>query len=93
MRFFQQHPMARLFTALVVSVPVALIAWSNERVALAAFFFVVLTVVAFALLTIAPDAIALRRGHYWRWWWRSSGDEGPFWPGTHIPRGPRRPSG
>jgi hypothetical protein len=57
----------------------------------AALLFVLLTIVGFVALTIAPDAIALQRRHYWRWWWRSSKDDGPFWPGTRIPRGPRRP--
>ena len=48
--------------------------------------FVALVLITFALLTIAPDAIAQLRKHHWRWWWRTPDDDGPYWPGTRIPR-------
>jgi hypothetical protein len=54
-----------------------------------ALLFIALLVVTFALLTAAPDLIAYQRKHPWRWWWRFSDDEGPFWPGTRVPRHPR----
>lgn len=59
------------------------------------FVFGLLAVASYLALTIAADAIAYWRGHHWRWRWRRSNDEGPFWPGTRIPRGPRprRPRG
>jgi hypothetical protein len=44
----------------------------------------------FAAITIAPDAIAVQRRHYWRRWWRADDNDGPFWPGTRIPRRPKR---
>jgi len=58
----------------------------------AALAFAVFTVTALVAVTIAPDLIALQRRHYWRWWWRTSDGDCPFWPGTRIPRGPRRPT-
>jgi hypothetical protein len=80
-----------LLTALVFAACVALAAfrlWSIH-IGLVAMVFAVITMGGFIGLTIAPDAIAYRRGHYWRWWWRSSTDDGPTWPGTRIPRGRR----
>jgi hypothetical protein len=60
------------------------------NVGITVLLFLVLNMTSFVALTFAPDAIALQRRHYWRWWWRSSADEGPFWPGTRIPGGPSR---
>lgn len=92
-RFVQRNPVARLLAATLLGMPLALLTWLAAPPALAVVLWVVLTVVAFVGLTLAPDAIALQRRHPWRWWWRSSDDQGPFWPGTRVPRGPRRPRG
>lgn len=91
MRTLQRNLVARLLVALTLSALVTVAAWRAGPPALAGLAIVALTVVGFIALTVAPDAIALRRGHHWRWWWRSSDDEGPFWPGTRIPRAPRPP--
>lgn len=90
MRIVQRRPLLRLFAALVLSLVPALAAWHAGSALLGICIVVVGGITVFALLTVAPDAIALQRGHWWRWW-RSSDDEGPFWPGTRIPRGPRSP--
>jgi hypothetical protein len=86
MRWLQRHPLARLGLALLVSTAVTASAWQAGRATLALLLVLTLTVFSYALLMVAPDAIALQRGHTWRWWWRASDDDGPFWPGTHIPR-------
>jgi hypothetical protein len=91
MRAFQRNALARLLIAAAVGTLVTLIAWRAGALALAVLLFIALVIVVFSVLTIAPDAIALRRKHYWRWWWRSTDEEGPFWPGTRIPRSPKPP--
>jgi hypothetical protein len=91
MRSLQRRALARLLAAAAVGGLLTLLAWHLGTVAAVALLFVALTAVAFAVLTVAPDAIALRRRHPWRWWWRASPEDGPFWPGTRIPRRPRRP--
>lgn len=91
MRGLQRNAFARFLVAAVTSALLTLAAWHAGAVALAVLLCIVLSGAIFAALTIAPDAIALRRRHYWRWWWRSSDEEGPFWPGTRIPRSPRKP--
>ena len=69
----------------------SLVTWRLRSVVVLAVLVLVLMVGFFALLTLASDAIALGRGHSWRWWWRTSPDEGSFWLGTCIPRRLRRP--
>ena len=91
MRFLQRNVVGRLGAAATVSLAITLVGWRGDLSALAALLFAALTVVVFVALTIAPDAIALWRRHHWRWWWRASDDQGPFWPGTRIPRGPKGP--
>ncbi|MGI8554346.1 MAG: hypothetical protein ACR2PL_26705 [Dehalococcoidia bacterium] len=88
LRTFQRHRLLRLGLALTVSVAVTFCVWLGGELGLTIALFLAGTLVAFVLLTIAPDAIALQRRHNWRWWWRSSDDDGPFWPGTRIPRRP-----
>lgn len=80
---------SRLAIALLANGLVTLTAVRIGQQILVVLLSVSLTVIAAATLTIAPDAIALQRGRPWRWWWRSSDDEGPYWPGTRIPRSPR----
>ena len=89
MRTLLRNRLARLVAAALPAAAVAWAGWRHGPDALAAAVFVGLTGLCFAALTVAPDAIAYRRGHRWRWWWRSSDDEGPFWPGTRVPRHPR----
>ena len=91
MRALQRRRTARLLVALVVSAGLALVAWWAGTVALLVTVFVLLVAVTFTLLTLATDVIALWRGHSWRWWGRSSDDDGPFWLGTRIPRRPHPP--
>ena len=92
MRAIQRRVVPRLIASATVAGLLTVPAWRMGPLVSTAALFVVLSVVVFAALTIAPDAIALARGHHWRWWWRAPDDcGGPFWPGTHIPRGPRRP--
>lgn len=91
MRSWQRNRPARALTALAAGGLLAALAWSLGSLVALVLLVLALTAVAFALLTIAPDAIALRRGHRWRWWERASPEEGPFWPGTRIPRRPKRP--
>ena len=91
MRFFQRNAVARFGAAVAVSLAIMLLGWRGDLSAVAALAVAALAVVIFIALTIAPDAIALWRRHHWRWWWRSSDDQGPFWPGTRIPRGPKGP--
>ncbi|HYY88666.1 MAG TPA: hypothetical protein VFA49_07715 [Chloroflexota bacterium] len=89
MRSVQRHPATRLGTALAVGallvLPEGLAVGFNV---VTGVLFLGSTAAAFAVLTIASDAIALRRRHTWRWWWRASDDQGPFWPGTRILRRP-----
>jgi hypothetical protein len=91
MRAIQRRRAARAASALLVSALVSLAAWRAGPVVMLALLFTSLLVVTFSALTIAPDLVAFWRGHQWRWWWRSSDDEGPFWLGTRVPRHPRRP--
>ncbi len=71
--------------------PSLLAAFARVPVITLALLVAALFCVAFALLTLAPDLIAHWRGHRWRWWWRAGDDEGPFWPGTRVPRHPGPP--
>lgn len=89
MRGLQRNRLLRLGFALLAGAVITTGVSLGGSVALAVGLLLALTLIAFALLTIAPDAIALKRRHYWRWWWRDSDDDGPFWPGTRIPRRPR----
>jgi len=91
MRFLQRRVVARAALAVLVGVLVVAAAWRAGVAVLAVVAAMAVAAVVFALLTIAPDAIAWRRGHHWRWWWRGPDDDGPVWPGTRIPRHPRRP--
>lgn len=91
MRKVQRSVAGRAIVALLVSGVLSYLAWRAGSVVMLALLVALLLVVSFALLTIAPDAIAHARGHRWRWWWRSSDDDGPFWAGTRIPRHPRQP--
>jgi hypothetical protein len=90
-RFIVRNPVARALAAAATSALLTAGVWWAGVIALVATLFGTLLIIAFAALTIVPDAIAHQRRHPWRWWWRSSDDEGPFWPGTHIPRHPGRP--
>jgi len=96
MRTLQRNVLARLLTAAMISALLTVAAWRAGPVALVMSLCLVvslcliLSVVIFTALTSAPDVIALRRKHYWRWW-RSTDAEGPFWPGTRIPRRPTKP--
>lgn len=91
MRRVQRSVAERAVVALLVSGALSYLAWRAGDAVMLALLFALLLAVSFALLTIAPDAIAHWRGHHWRWWWRSSGEDGPFWSGTRIPRHPRQP--
>lgn len=91
MRRVQRSVAGRAIVALLVSGALSYLAWRAGNTFMLALLFALLLVVSFALLTIAPDAIAHWRGHHWRWWWHSSSEDGPFWPGTRIPRHPRQP--
>lgn len=91
MRRVQRSVAMRALVSLLVSGALSYLAWRAGSAVMLALLFALLLAVSFALLTIAPDAIAHWRGHHWRWWWRSSGEGGPFWSGTRIPRHPRRP--
>lgn len=90
MRNIQRRLTARLLCAALLALALTTIIWRLGIQALVVSLFFTSGVVLFALLSIAPDLIAHRRGHYWRWWWRR-GDEGPFWLGARVPRHPRRP--
>jgi len=89
MHALQRYRLARALVATLASALLTLLAWRAGSVVMLALLFAALLVVIFALLSAAPDLIAYRRKHVWRWWWRTSDDEGPFWPGTRIPRHPR----
>jgi hypothetical protein len=89
MRALQRTRLARAGVATLASALLTLIAWRAGAVVTLILLFTSLLIVTFALLSAAPDLIACRRGHGWRWWWRGSEDEGPFWPGTRVPRHPR----
>jgi NAD(P)-dependent dehydrogenase (short-subunit alcohol dehydrogenase family) len=89
MRRLQRRWPARLAMSFAAGVAVTLLAWHSGRAVMALLLVLALVAISFVLLTIAPDAIALQRRHYWRWWWRAADDDGPFWPGTRIPRRPR----
>jgi hypothetical protein len=91
MRAMQRHPLARAAVALALSALATWVAWHVGTVITLALLVAALFCVAFALLTLAPDLIAHWRGHRWRWWWRAGDDEGPFWPGTRVPRHPGPP--
>lgn len=86
MRSLQRNLLARSAIALLTSMALTVLAWRAGAAVMVALLFTVLLVVTFTLLTAAPDLIAYQRKHPWRWWWRSSDDEGPFWPGTRVPR-------
>lgn len=83
-------PVARLLVAVLLALALTYAVRILGAAALAVGLFFTLSLVLFALLSIAPDLIAHARGHAWRWWWRRNG-EGPFWLGTRIPRHPRPP--
>jgi hypothetical protein len=86
MRVIQRHRALRLLAAVATSALICWAAWHLGAAVLLVLLFVALLLITFALLTIAPDAIAQLRKHHWRWWWRAPGDDGPYWPGTRIPR-------
>ena len=88
MRSLQRSVPIRAAVALLTGVALTALAWRAGTVVMIVLLFVMLLIVTFALLTAAPDLIAYQRNHPWRWWWRSSDDEGPFWPGTRVPRHP-----
>ena len=88
MRSLQRSVPIRAAVALLTGVALTALAWRAGTVVMIVLLFVMLLIVTFALLTAAPDLIAYQRKHPWRWWWRSSDDEGPFWPGTRVPRHP-----
>lgn len=90
MRSIQRNVALRFAVSTALGAAPAVALWRMVPVAGLMALAVLLTLVGFLALTVAPDAIALQRGHTWRWWWRSSDDEGPFWPGTRIPRGGHR---
>lgn len=83
MRWLQRQSFARLFVAMLFAAALSSLLIGRAPVALAVLLFIVLTLVGFVALTIAPDAIALQRRHYWRWWWRSTEEDG--WAGTASP--------
>jgi hypothetical protein len=89
MRSLQRSRLARAVVAFLVSASLSLLAWRAGAAVTLALLLTLLLIVTFALLTAAPDFIAYQRKHHWRWWWRASDDEGPFWPGTRVPRHPR----
>lgn len=91
MRRVQRSIAGRAIVALLASGALTYLAWWAGSAVMLALLFALLLVVTFAVFTIASDAIAHWRGHHWRWWWRSPGDDGPFWAGTRIPRHPRQP--
>ena len=86
----RRPPIARMLCAALLALALTWAVWRLGMVALVVGLFITLGLVCFALLTIAPDAIAHWRGHTWRWRRRRNG-EGPFWAGTRVPRHPRRP--
>lgn len=90
-RSIQRSLAGRAACTLIASGALSYLAWLAGSVFMLALLFALLLAVSFVVLTIAPDAIAHWRGHDWRWWWRSSGEEGPFWLGTRVPRHPRTP--
>ncbi len=89
MRSLQRNFIARAAVALLMSGALTLLAWRNGVAVMVVLLLMTLFVLMFTLLTVAPDFIAYQRKHPWRWWWRSSDDEGPFWPGSRVPRHPR----
>lgn len=89
MRSFQRRPALRALLALGLGGIIGSPAHAALSVTVDLAIGGLVAIVVYLALTIAPDAIAHWRGHRWRWWWRRSDDEGPFWPGTRIPRGPR----
>ncbi len=89
MRSLQRSVFARAIVAIVISAGLSLLAWRVGVAAMLVLLFVSLLVLSFVVLTVAPDVIAYQRKHEWRWWWRASNDDGPFWPGTCVPRHPR----
>jgi hypothetical protein len=91
MRRLQHHPLTRLVVSILLAAVSSFVALQLTLPTVGAMTFAMVTIATFVALTIAPDMIALQRRHYWRWWWRMSDDDGPFWPGTHIPRVPRPP--
>ncbi len=91
MRAIQRHRLARAAVAVALSVLATWAAWHAGAVVTLVLLVAALFCVAFALLTLAPDFIAHWRVHPWRWWWRARDDEGPFWPGTRVPRHPGPP--
>jgi hypothetical protein len=91
-RAFQRRAAARLIVSFAVSAAIAAGAYWAGPWLLLALLFVLLVVVSYAVLTIAPDAIARWRGHHWRWSWPMGHRDGPDdWLGTRVPRRPRPP--
>jgi membrane protein YdbS with pleckstrin-like domain len=86
MRQIQRRRWLRFAAALILSGVAMLVAWRAGPAILALLLGIALTIICFVALTVAPDVIAFWRGHHWRWSWRAADDEGPFWPGTRIPR-------
>jgi len=85
----QRDTGARLLAATVPNVLRTPAGWRAVPAACVALLLVALTAVAFAALTLAPDATALQRRHPWRWWWRSSDKEGSICKGVPISHGPK----
>jgi hypothetical protein len=72
--------------AALMSTVLTLLAWQGGTATAVVLLRIALSIITFTLMTAAPDLIAYQRKHPWRWWWRSSDDEGPFWPGALVPR-------
>lgn len=88
MRVVQRKRTLRALCAGLVGTLLTIGLWEAGPYFMAGLLLILLTMLCFAALTIATDAIAHWRQHPWRWWWRQSDDEGPFWAGTRIPRHP-----
>ncbi len=91
MRRVQRSLALRAVVALAVSAALSYLAWRAGNLVMLVCLAALLLLVTYSALSLAPDAIAYWRGHYWRWSWRAPGDNGPFWAGTREPRRPRGP--
>ena len=66
MRAFQRNPLARGVIAVALALPLTALAWAQGWQIASVVVLVAGTALVFAAITIAPDAIALQRRHYWR---------------------------